>query len=360
MADIHGMKWIDTTGASLGYKNVDGKPRISSMSYLHDIGEGNVTDHASWSKIGYTPTMTTAESDVWSFAGAYVFPAVAAGMQIVSSSASDTGTSIKNGTSTGGSLTTLIDTGANFNAATAVSIGDYVILDKAGTTPEWGVVTAVTSNTTLTLNSGFSSVGVGGPGRVYQVLRTVATTGAQAIRFEYLTNAYAEKSEIVLLNGTNAVTTVNTDIYRINSFRTIAAGSNYKAVGNLSLQSVGGGTTYSYITAGYTRARNVQYTVPASKTLYVAEINWGFGYSGTNQIHYCRMYTRANMDSVTGFKTGLIFYPYTEVVLAQGGTISISLPVPTKLKSGIDIKVSGIATISGVAYCTLRGWLETA
>lgn len=54
MSDIHGIKFIDTTGTAVPFKNVDGKPRFSAMSYLQDIGEGNVSGHSPWSKIGYT------------------------------------------------------------------------------------------------------------------------------------------------------------------------------------------------------------------------------------------------------------------------------------------------------------------
>lgn len=41
---------------------------------------GEATGCTYWSKIGYTPTMTTAESVVWSAAGVYAFPA-AGGIQ---------------------------------------------------------------------------------------------------------------------------------------------------------------------------------------------------------------------------------------------------------------------------------------
>ena len=359
MSDIHGIRWVDTTGAVNAFKNVDGQPRFVAQEYYQQIGEGNITGHSSWSKIGYTPTMTTTESDIWSLAGTYVFPTAAMGMEVTSAgtnAANDVGTVIHSGTSNGGSAVTLTSTGENFLTTTIA--GDYVIIEQSGTTPEWGVITSIESNTQISFAAGLSSGGTGS-GRTYSIIDTSATTGAQAVRFTYLDGSYNEKTEIVILNGTGVVATVNTNIFRINSFRVIAAGTGNAAAGNLSLRHIDNSPTYSYITALFTRARNIQYTVPYGKTLYINRINASFGYSGTQNNNYARMYTRANVDNITGFKLGNLFIPYTEMIISNS-TSAIDLPIPTKLIATTDIKVSGIATVAGVAFVALRGWLETA
>jgi len=138
---------------------IGNKMRVSSIPYLYDIAEGNVPDHTHFVKIGYAPSMTAnVNTDVWSYSATqpvYLFPTAAMGMEVLgSNNTDDIGTSIKDGTSTGGSLTTLIDTGKDFLAATAVAVGDCVILDKAGASPEYGFVTAV-ATTTLTIAGGF-------------------------------------------------------------------------------------------------------------------------------------------------------------------------------------------------------------
>jgi hypothetical protein len=357
MSNIHGVGWLDTTGAYAGFKNIDGKPRVSTMAYLFDMAEGNISGHTPWVKIGYNPVVGTTEEDVWSNGGTYVFCTTAGKWEVVSSdNTQDIGTSIKSGTSTGGSTTTLIDSGANFNAATAVAVGDCVILDKSGTTPEWGYVTEVTSDTTLTLSGGFSSGGTGS-GRAYNVIDKSAYTNAQAVKIEYLTSAYATKSEIVIMNGTTAVDTVNTDLFRVNSFRIIATGTNNNCLGNITLSADGAGTTYSFITAGFTRARNIIYTVPAGKTLYIT--HWSASYSTTGNANkeYGRMYTRANIEPSTKFKTGSLFYPYTEIAM-QNATTVIEFSCPTKIPATTDIKVSGVATANGAMSTVLRGWIE--
>lgn len=176
------------------------------------------------------------------------------------------------------------------------------------------------------------------------------------MRIQYLDDAYAEKAEICLLNGTAEVATVNTDYYRIQSFRVIATGTGNAAAGNLSLRETDNAPVYSYISAGYTRARNSAYTVPTGKTLYVTEFVVGYGYK-TNTTHYCRIYTRANMEASTGFHTGSLFYPYTEVICSNSSQ-AVRLDIPTKLTATTDIKVSAIATYAGGASIALRGWLE--
>ena len=46
-------QFVDETGTTYTVKQIDGKPRVSSMPYLYDIAEGNVADHAIFAKLGY-------------------------------------------------------------------------------------------------------------------------------------------------------------------------------------------------------------------------------------------------------------------------------------------------------------------
>jgi hypothetical protein len=77
-------------------KFVDGKPRVSSMPYSFDIAEGNVTNHSTWSKIGFHAAISTTELDMmpWASAAAgygwkYPWPTGALTMTLVSDSAQD-------------------------------------------------------------------------------------------------------------------------------------------------------------------------------------------------------------------------------------------------------------------------------
>ena len=84
MSYFNNIGFLDENGLPYGVKHVQNKPRVSSMDYLYDIAEGNVTGHTPWTKIGYNPALTT-EEDIWSAGGLYVFPAAATQMEVVSS-----------------------------------------------------------------------------------------------------------------------------------------------------------------------------------------------------------------------------------------------------------------------------------
>jgi hypothetical protein len=282
-------------------------------------------------------------------------------MEVVSSLATadvDIGTKLFDATcDAGGTTTTMLDAGVNFSATAA--IGDYIIIEKSGATPEWGVLTAV-ANGSVTFAGGLSSGGSCATARTYQILDTDAAKGAMAVKIEFLDTTYAAKSEIVILNINVPVPLVNL-AYRINSFRVIAVGTKATALnapgGNLTLRK-NGGLTYSYITLGFTRARNTAYTVPLGKTLYV--VQWTVsGATTNNKVESVRAMARANIEPATGFNSGLIFYPFTEI-LCTNATNSIEYKVPVKLPAKTDIKITAypFGAYTGPMTTVLRGWQE--
>ena len=146
---------------------------------------------------------------------------------------------------------------------------------------------------------------------------------------------------------------------RINSFRIISVGTAGACVGSLTLEAVVGGVDYSYITAGFTRARNNMYTVPLGKTLYVNM--WQVGASTNNdaKVQTARIMTMANREPTTGFLTNELFYAYTEMLVTNENS-GIYFPIPTKLPAKTDIKVRaiGLTGFSGSVTSVLRGWTE--
>lgn len=353
------VKILDSEGHPFGYKLIDGKPRVSATPYLYSIAEGEIEGHERFVKIGFAPSCTAnVVTDVWSYSATqpvYLFPTAKMGMEIVSSdNTQDIGTIIKSGTSTGGTTTTLIDTGVDFTASTAVVAGDIIILDKS-TNPEYGYVTAVAEHT-LTIADGFSDGG-NASGRTYSVLDKSAYTGAFAVNVTYLDDNYTEKKEIIILNGTTVVPTVNLDIYRVNSFRVIAVGSTGVPKGNIAIRHLSDTPVYSYITAGYTRARTATYTVPAGKNLYVTNIDFGFGTTGKTSLEYARITTKANIDPNSNFSTNGLYHAFTDVICTNS-TIPIQLSMPTKLPEKTDLKIVFTASEVGACSTVLRGWIE--
>jgi hypothetical protein len=72
------------------WKEVDGKPRVSSMNYLYDIAEGNISGHTSFAKLGYNAAVGATEEDIITQGGVYPWLATASALEVVSSDANDT------------------------------------------------------------------------------------------------------------------------------------------------------------------------------------------------------------------------------------------------------------------------------
>lgn len=92
MGSANYIQFMDNEGKVYGNKQVDGKLRVSSMPYLFDIAEGNVSGHTCWNKLGFNGDIDNTDEDVWEVGGTYVFPTSGLTMEIVSSSAEDTNT----------------------------------------------------------------------------------------------------------------------------------------------------------------------------------------------------------------------------------------------------------------------------
>jgi hypothetical protein len=272
---------VDENGDYYGIKHVNNKPRISSMPYLYDIVEGNVSGHEAWSKIGFNDDVDNATEDLWPYGGLYTFPAAATKMDLVSSDNND------------------------------------------------GKTGAPTS------------------------------TGARTVKIYGLLSDYSSASETITLDGTTPVTTTNTYL-RINNMRVMTAGTGGVPIGNLTLSETGGTTyRYGYIRAGFTRQRQMIYTVPLGKTLYVTD----YMISGTNASagHWCRFTLRSNYDekSDTVLATTL-FMPHFEVqVVDQVVTHQFALPIKFKATSYIRMQVlSDAGAANEICSAALRGWLE--
>ena len=355
MSIFGAVKLIDTTGAAQGVLIENNCP--TTRDYLIGVAEGDVAQHTRWGKLGYTPTATVAQSDIQSQGGLYVFPTAATAMAVIGAAADDGSPAIYSGTDTGGGTATkLVDTGKNFTTVPAVA-GDTVILEKAGASPEFGIVTSLTGTDTLNVAAGFSQGG-SALGRTYDVVQQGLSAGAHAVEIHYLDTAYLEKREIVILNGAAEVG-LTARPFRINGMEVIAAGSGSAAAGAISLKAPTPATAvYANITLGYTIARQAIFTVPAANTLFINKFTGGFSLAAGIKWEYGRITLRANEIQDHEFLAGNIFYPYAEII-ANNSTIVVPFLLPLKFIAKTDLRVSIAASDPGVAVCSLRGWLET-
>ena len=83
--------FIDETGAPYGIKQIDNKPRVSSMPYTFDIAEGNIPDHISVNKFGHNPAVAATLETIWGGGNLYQYMTVADQLEIVSSNDEDGG-----------------------------------------------------------------------------------------------------------------------------------------------------------------------------------------------------------------------------------------------------------------------------
>ncbi len=107
---------------------------------------------------------------------------------------------------------------------------------------------------------------------------TAAGIGGQQVEITYLTtpaSGFQKKTEIVTLNGTTPVLTTNTDLFRIDRFRVSRVGSQLFPTGNISLQSVGGATTFEQIPALTNVFRTAAHYVPKGFKTTVTDMLMG-------------------------------------------------------------------------------------
>lgn len=333
-------QFVDEAGAAYGVKHINNKPRVSAMPYLYDVAEGNVADHTPWSKIGFNGDIGTSEEDLWTAGGTYVWPTAEMQMQAVSTSAKDVGARAITAFADAGGSTTTVTCGTH-------GLANSDIVTISGTTNYNGTYTisGVATNTFVIAKAFVANDATG----------AVAGPGARTVIVYYLDDTYAEKTETITLNGVNTVNTTATDIFRIQGYRVASAGATGYAVGTVTLKNTGASVTYSQIVAGFTRARNITYTVPYGKVLYVTSIMMSV-YGATKGVRFT---TRATYDSTAGAIRDF-FLPYTEVIMGNGAFWR-ELEIPTKLPATVRLKVSGVADAAGaVCGCSLRGWMETA
>ncbi len=108
-------------------------------------------------------------------------------------------------------------------------------------------------------------------------------TGAQQVTIDYFnspSSGWTKKRETITLNGVTAVNTVATDIYRIDRFWVNRTGGGLVTVGDISLQSLSGATTFEKIDAGTNVFRSAIHWIEKGKMSMITDFNAGVG---TNQ-----------------------------------------------------------------------------
>lgn len=180
---------------------------------------------------------------------------------------------------------------------------------------------------------------------------TAAGTGARTVDINYLDASYNEQTELVTLNGTTAVSTVATNILRVNGFHSATVGSNGVAVGNVSLQNTGGTISYAKIAANGNVSRCAVYTVPAGKKAYITE------WSGGVAAKAGEVTLRTTSDLLSNLHPGVFQFKLSSIIESGGLTGTFTIPVVVPATG--DIKMSAV-TDAGTTYASggFAGWIE--
>lgn len=240
---------------------------ITPQDFYFELGDHNIPGKDFIHKYGRNPGLSTGAFEaIWNNTGDYTGFNATAGeaVESLSSSAADSGTLVTSGTTTGGSMTTLEDSGASFITTTPVNVGDAILDDTQNL---HGVVTEVTSETVLTvarfdMGQRFSTFVISGDS--YRIV-TPASTGLAVVELHFLLDSDLdnETSEFIILNGTTPVDTMGTDYIRCSRVTGIIAGSGGGNAGTITCrQTTTTANVFSLIPIGYNETMISCYTIP--------------------------------------------------------------------------------------------------
>jgi len=302
------------------------------VDYFQEVAAGRVEGSSAVSKFGENPDIDIASGfeTIWDGGGTYVPPTEARIHDIASDNAADTGSLVSSGTATDGSITSLIDSAATF-ISDGVAVLDRVLNDS---TCEIGVVTAVTSETELTMLTGIRNPDSGTPGTAivagdaYRVV-TNASTGASITYVIGINQFRIAANEFVINNGTTNVPTTKS---YTRQFRARVFGPNVTgAVGTITSTAQTDGTVTCQVINGNNQTLMAIYTIPLGKTAYIQQ--W-WGSISKKQTAISNMILRA------GLLDGIGYILQNRSITTSGSSEFFwKPPVPIQIPGGADIWV---------------------
>lgn len=321
-------RFVDESGNAYGVKHIENKPRVSSMPYAWDIAECNFSDHRSLRKFGHNSTVGATSEEVWDGSVAYSYLTSAEQLQVFGG-VNDTGNVVSSGTATGGSTTTLVDTGATFQT-NGVAAGDMVLND---TETAHAFVLTVDSETQITVSLPFRN---GSPvidaipfesGDSYRVVNATGT-GAAVVQVQGLDSSYIQQEEYIVLNGAADVTTSGSYI-RVYRAKVQLAGSTGWNVANIDIENNASAVLLARITAQLNQTLMALWTVPADNVAFLVSF-----YASTSS-------SKATEVDLFIRPFGEVFQIKKKITIFEGAErIQYDFPLPIQQKSDIVIKAS--------------------
>jgi len=349
------VRFIDETGTAFGVERIDNKPNVASTPEGWEIARRNISGAVGHRAVGHNGGVGASLEDLCEQGGIVNLPLSTTAMQIDGSHANDTGVVIYTSTATGGSTTTLQDTGQDFTAGSIVAVGDTILLDDD---VEWGTVAAVAA-TELTANSTFTGNIIVANGDNYRIVdKSAGGTGVQVVEVEGLTGDYIEQREFVITNGLG-IRTLSKSFLRVNSFHTMFAGArvvgtDLVASGTILLEDQATGTvTYGQITVNSNMMLQAIRTVPSGKIMYIYDFS-GASVGGKD----AEILLRATADYHDRHLLPDIFI-FQDIIHTQDADSHHVYDIPFRIPAKADVKISAIGSGAGTNIIASFGyWLE--
>ena len=162
---------------------------------------------------------------------------------------------------------------------------------------------------------------------------TSGGTGIQQVMIDGLDATGARQTETVTLNGVTAVTTTGSWTF-INMVHAESVGSGGQAAGDISIQSVGGGTEYTRIPAGFCEDQQLFFRVPTGSQVVIG--GWGVSVT-TSKASIMRL--RTDVDAHGNVTANGSFA--VDEVIANQAAVNREFPIPKLIPAGGMFWVDG-------------------
>lgn len=240
-------------------------PFPGSTDYGLEVSRSNIIGVSAVAKFGSNDDIAPGDvpEDIWDFGGIWVPPLEARLHNITSTSINDIGIIKSSGTATGGTITSLVDSTADF-ISDGVAVGDTVLNDI---TYEHSVVVSVFESTLIVHQTVHRDV-MSTFGDAYRVVNA-SSTGSSVTHVFGLDEDMLKNEEFVVNNGTANVSTLN-KYWRINRMHTDgAANRSVTNIGDITATAQIDGTITSQISSGQGQTLQAIYTVAGNNTAYM-------------------------------------------------------------------------------------------
>ncbi len=178
---------------------------------------------------------------------------------------------------------------------------------------------------------------------------TAAGTGVKSVWFHGLDDTGTEVDFTIALNGLTPVNTIQTNLYRVNSFHAATIGTvDGTAAGDISLTNLAGTVTYAIIKAGNNSSHQAIFTIPAGKTGYLN--HWQCSSGAASGSHFTIINIRATQHH--GTLNAGVFMTIDEQGTLNGG-VTVNFPTPVKFPAMCDVRMSAISDAANASVIAM-------